>query len=482
MSSFRIPFPGYSGNNSIAELMMRQGQIEAEGHRASGNLWADVLNRLGAIPAQVRDQNEALAVSKARRGALEQETAARRQQGQVQQRRGDLMAQGAGASAGGRERVIQGLMEAGDLEGAKMARESFEEVDKSLKRHFGTVAARIRAFKDSPDAALVAIDDFAEQGFDPKHFEKYRAMIQENPSSVTGIVDFLLSESPEESHRKLVTPAQKPGEGFTLGPGQTRFGPDGKPLASVEAKAPTPEARVVSAGGALVDPTGKVLFRAPTQPGTDKLERVETTDAQGKPVTQFVTPTAGASYPKPTGAGKPATGQQRKALSFFNRGKEAEEIASSLEQGETISPARIKYTPEFANFLQSSPNQAYIQAQRAFTEARLRKESGAAVPESEYEKDALTYFAQPGDTKETIAQKRAARNAVLAGIAFESGDALKEFYGDEAEGMVERYKGAGAKGARSFDSNDTYGYAEGTVIQGPKGQMVLRNGRWVEKK
>jgi hypothetical protein len=208
------------------------------------------------------------------------------------------------------------------------------------------------------------------------------------------------------------------------------------------------------------DPTTGTLGNVIGQPpppasaGRPQLEKIETVDEQGRPVTRFVEARAGASFPKPTGgAGKPATGQQRKALSYFNRGKEAQDIATSLEEGQKISPSAIKYTPGLANFVLSDSNQAYQQAQRAFTEARLRKESGAAVPTEEYRNDALTYFAQPGDSAATLAQKRAARNAVLAGIAFEAGDALKEFYGDEADGMIEKYKGL----SKAKDSGTTVG-------------------------
>jgi hypothetical protein len=164
-------------------------------------------------------------------------------------------------------------------------------------------------------------------------------------------------------------------------------------------------------------------------------------------VTQFVTPTAGASYPKPSGQGKPATGQQRRALNFFNRAKEAQEIADDLEEkiagAGLVSQGQLQYAP---NILQTKEQQKYRQAQRAFTEARLRKESGATIKDDEYENDAKTYFTQPGDSKELRAQKRAMRNAVAAGIAFEAGDALREFYGDESEGMIAGLQAASRAG------------------------------------
>ena len=124
-------------------------------------------------------------------------------------------------------------------------------------------------------------------------------------------------------------------------------------------------------------------------------------------------------------------GQERAALGFYNRAKEADEIAAPLEP--TIagmglaSQAGLNYLP---NWLQTDLGQSYRQAQRTFTEARLRKESGAAIPNSEYENDSKTYFAQPGDTPQILEQKRIARQEVLDGIGFASGQAFEEFYGE----------------------------------------------------
>jgi hypothetical protein len=88
--------------------------------------------------------------------------------------------------------------------------------------------------------------------------------------------------------------------------------------------------------------------------------------------------------------------------------------------------AQLQYAP---NILQSSQQQKYRQAQRQFTEARLRADSGAAVPDGEYQQDAQTYFAQPGDTPEVLEQKRIARQQVLDAMAVQSGPAYRDFYG-----------------------------------------------------
>lgn len=125
-------------------------------------------------------------------------------------------------------------------------------------------------------------------------------------------------------------------------------------------------------------------------------------------------------------ADRPATESERRAYGFYNRARGATEDAEKLEDkivklglaGQT----RLRLAP---NILQSETGQLYLQAQRAFTEARLRKDSGAAIPAFEYENDARTYFAQPGDTKETLAQKRRARINLLKSLYKEAGKAVE---------------------------------------------------------
>jgi len=56
------------------------------------------------------------------------------------------------------------------------------------------------------------------------------------------------------------------------------------------------------------------------------------------------------------------------------------------------------------------------QAQRDFINAALRRESGAAIAESEFENARLQYFPQPGDTPEVVKQKQKNREMQFAKI------------------------------------------------------------------
>lgn len=139
---------------------------------------------------------------------------------------------------------------------------------------------------------------------------------------------------------------------------------------------------------------------------------------------------------------KTATGADRQAFAFYNRAKNALDTIEGGEPGKDME-TQIAHqgvvgqagTLLLPNAMQSQLGQSYRQAQRAFTEARLRKESGAAINDAEYAKDARTYFAQPGDSPQTIAQKRASRKQVLEGLAYASGPAYEEYYGEAFKPM-----------------------------------------------
>lgn len=126
------------------------------------------------------------------------------------------------------------------------------------------------------------------------------------------------------------------------------------------------------------------------------------------------------------------TGSQSNDLGFYNRGKDALDNIATIEPNITKqSFGKAVGGQVLPNFLQSSDQQVYRQAQRQFTEARLRKESGAAIPNAEYETDAATYFFQPGDSPAVQEQKKRAREAVLDSLAVSAGPAYTDYYGEQ---------------------------------------------------
>jgi hypothetical protein len=171
-----------------------------------------------------------------------------------------------------------------------------------------------------------------------------------------------------------------------------------------------------------------------------RLKERESTASASEPLVAVVEDGKSVLRPRSQAAGKEpastreraATGQERTSLGYYNRAKDAVDTIEPLEdQIQKLSlggQTRMEFAP---NFLQSQLGQSYRQAQRQFTEARLRKESGAAIADAEYKKDAATYFAVPGDTKETLARKHKARAKVLESIKISAGRAYEEYYGED---------------------------------------------------
>lgn len=197
------------------------------------------------------------------------------------------------------------------------------------------------------------------------------------------------------------------------------------------------------------------LFPKPQQ--TDNEPLVQVAGPDGMPMYVRRSDAVGKTVPKP--GSTTVKGADRTALSYYNRAQDAENTIATIENKIAhLNPAQqlqLRYAP---NFAQSPDQQVYRQAQRAFTEARLRKESGAAIPQTEIESDAQTYFAQPGDSPETMERKRLARQQVLNGLKFSAGKAYDEFYGHPAN-----YEGipgaAGTPTTQSFEELEAkYGH------------------------
>jgi hypothetical protein len=88
-----------------------------------------------------------------------------------------------------------------------------------------------------------------------------------------------------------------------------------------------------------------------------------------------------------------------------------------------MSPVEYAIQRKLPNMLQSPIIQQQLQAERNFINAVLRRESGAAIAESEFESAEKQYFPVPGDSQEVLAQKKANRDLVSNNLINESGSA-----------------------------------------------------------
>jgi len=120
---------------------------------------------------------------------------------------------------------------------------------------------------------------------------------------------------------------------------------------------------------------------------------------------------------KPPAGKSELTSVQSRAAKFLLRATSAHATAIELENffkgAGTMEQLAVGSNTTVANWFKSDEGQRLTQAQREFTEARLRDDSGAAIPDSEFENDRQTYFPVAGNTEGVIAQKRKARQRVL---------------------------------------------------------------------
>ena len=86
-----------------------------------------------------------------------------------------------------------------------------------------------------------------------------------------------------------------------------------------------------------------------------------------------------------------------------------------------------------SGFASTAEGQRYMAAKTDFITAVLRKESGAAISVSEFEKEDRKYFPQPGEGPEVVEQKRKARARALQSMIAQSGPAYEVLFGDPEE-------------------------------------------------
>jgi hypothetical protein len=117
--------------------------------------------------------------------------------------------------------------------------------------------------------------------------------------------------------------------------------------------------------------------------------------------------------------GKTSTDQSNAAL-YADRMTSANKVLTDLEGinkgGAGFIGGELANSGYLPNAMMSPDRQRVIQAQRDFVNAVLRRESGAAINQSEFDNAAKQYFPQPGDSDAVIAQKRQNRETALHGF------------------------------------------------------------------
>ena len=124
------------------------------------------------------------------------------------------------------------------------------------------------------------------------------------------------------------------------------------------------------------------------------------------------------------------------ARAFADKAKQADDNLKALV-GAGFDPTSKTLAVEgkMPNLLKRGQVQQNEQALRQFVNAVLRRESGAAIPQSELESYRRQYWPEAGDSKATLTQKERARELAILGLEAEGarvGSAIDE---SEASGL-----------------------------------------------
>jgi len=118
------------------------------------------------------------------------------------------------------------------------------------------------------------------------------------------------------------------------------------------------------------------------------------------------------------------TSSQRLAAGFALRVKQADVIIDEVgAQFTGIGSGAAEFLPQR---IKSEDRQLFEQAQRNFTNAVLRRESGAAIAPSEFDSAEIQYFPRPGDGPKVIQQKKQNRQTVINSLELEAGPAFEQ--------------------------------------------------------
>jgi hypothetical protein len=137
---------------------------------------------------------------------------------------------------------------------------------------------------------------------------------------------------------------------------------------------------------------------------------------------------------------------QTNSATFAVRMELAEDVLNQLDRA-GFDPASFKnqiMQPDGKGLsaIKDPAQRRYAQAMRNFVTAQLRKESGAAISEGEFNTAYAQYFAQPFDDKTTLAQKADNRRAAMAGQRVAAGPAYEPTRATY-DSMTEKVRGGG---------------------------------------
>lgn len=194
------------------------------------------------------------------------------------------------------------------------------------------------------------------------------------------------------------------GDPFTLSPGQTRFDAQGRPLASGGADTAAPTVQT------FYDKEGRE-YKAQWNQQTGQWDQV---GGSKLPSGFAIRTNPDGSVEVVQGQGAKLSENQSKLTLFGSMQAETSPALAQMEEQwnpANLQDAAASAVPIVGNFFKSAEGQQYEALARAWADGALRISTGAAATAAEFDRIKQTYFARPGDTPATIAQKKELRAA-----------------------------------------------------------------------
>lgn len=289
----------------------------------------------------------------------------------------------------------------------------------------------------TPETAFAVLDYLGQNGvYTPEQVDQYKAKVQAEPGRVGEMAEmaFRAALDAKEQLEKIST-QNLGGTSQTTGvdpvTGKSRVLRSDAITQSADNLATNQSREKEGAANRSVQYAGQQIQR----------DRLAFDKAQPKGVLDperglLVDPRTGEARPVTLGGKavgmkeKPMTETQGKANLFGTRMKEAHRIISDLEGKYWPGAVNAKMAAGevpivggvagyIGNMALSEEGQQAEQAQRDFINAVLRRESGAVISQPEFSNGQKQYFPQPGDSKETIAQKKRNRELAIRGLEVE---------------------------------------------------------------
>ncbi|GAB2531476.1 hypothetical protein [Simplicispira piscis] len=160
---------------------------------------------------------------------------------------------------------------------------------------------------------------------------------------------------------------------------------------------------------------------------------------------------------------------QAKALQFGARMQQSGQNLDALANSGVTRPGDIKSAADVVglggvmNWTQSPKQQQVEQSQRDFVNAVLRRESGAAISNSEFDNARRQYFPQIGDDDKVIEQKRRNRELATRGVLAEVPDSEKRVQQVTAAGQPTQQPQRAVSRTGTINGRKVVQYSDGSI-------------------